>query len=464
MGNVQIELIEPLPSKLILIVESNSNLIYFPRVFDETTKMYKAEYNKEMKVEDIANINEKYFQEVKNEIIEPTPNKIYIFAIKTENIGSLANIYIQPKLYQPNIILSPELLPRVLYFSKDIKEYTIDFANNKHKRMIQLSKATLDSEITIKNHENEKVEKLDKNNAYYVLESSTNPYFTNKLTISVTKGDNAIIEFLFPSSQNHEIISSKEIANHKLTKTTIIKFDENTKDSNIHFTLTSRSEKPFGYVLIKYYSKNNYVPYPEALLVDIAPSNKYNFEIYNPKETLEKDESFSIIIFVNQASLINDEILLTKKEDERLPISELYQEVTPDYMKDVITNIKSLLGSFVFSDILKKPPEPYYKDTVDIISEFDNITINQNRAFYEFYRDIKTLLSRTRDANLDILGGKLTLGKGTYNFEDYRMCLPFAFYIDNKNNTGIKMYIKEFEFCSKYRILHSLALCIVVPP
>ena len=119
-------------------------------------------------------------------------------------------------------------------------------------------------------------------------------------------------------------------------------------------------------------------------------------------------------------------------------------------MKDVITNIKTLLGSFIFADILKEPPEPYENDTVDIISSFDNITINQNRPFYEFYRDIKMTLSRTRDANLDILGGKVPLGKDTYNFEDYRMCLPFTFYLDNKNNTEVKMYIKEYEFCSKY--------------
>ena len=48
------------------------------------------------------------------------------------------------------------------------------------------------------------------------------------------------------------------------------------------------------------------------------------------------------------------------------------------------------------------------------------------------------------------MGGKVPLGKDTYNFEDYRMCLPFVLYLDNKNNTGVKMYIKEYEFCSKY--------------
>ena len=45
-------------------------------------------------------------------------------------------------------------------------------------------------------------------------------------------------------------------------------------------------------------------------------------------------------------------------------------------MKDVITNIKSLLDAFVFSDILKNPPEPYDKDKFDIISAFDNINDN----------------------------------------------------------------------------------------
>ena len=356
------------------------------------------------------------------------------------------DIYFQPKVDETEIEFDEEeVLPKIMYFIKD-KEYTIDFANNKYDRMIQLSKISSDSEVTIKNLKSQKDVILNANNAYYAFET-TNVHFTDKITIKVKKGDHAILEFLFAPQSKYETITDKEFINHKLTKTTIINFDKNNKDSDIFFTLSSLSEKPFGYSLIKYYSKNNYVPLPEEIEISMAPSTKYSFNIYNPEKTLEKDESFSIIIFVNQASLINDEILLTKKEDERLPIAELYQEVNPEYMKDVINNITSLLESFIFVDILKEPPEPYESDKVDIISVFNNIKINESRPFYDFYRDAKKTLSLSRDANLDILGGQVSLPKGTYNFENYRMCLPFTFYLDYKDNTEVKMYIKEFEDC-----------------
>ena len=87
----------------------------------------------------------------KKGIIETTPGKIYIFAIKTENPGTLINIFLQPKISDKNIILTDQPSPLVMYFSKDIEEYTINYANNKYNRIIHLSKATPDSEIMIKN-------------------------------------------------------------------------------------------------------------------------------------------------------------------------------------------------------------------------------------------------------------------------------------------------------------------------
>ena len=119
-------------------------------------------------------------------------------------------------------------------------------------------------------------------------------------------------------------------------------------------------------------------------------------------------------------------------------------------MKEVIQNLITLVDSFVFSDILKNPPKPYNEDKVNIISELEKLIDNKNKPFYEFYRDIKLTLSKTRDANLDILGEQVPLSKGIYNFEDYRMCLPFRFYLDYNDKKEAKIYIKEYEFCSKY--------------
>ena len=445
------ELIQALPQKIVFIVELKVDYIIFPKVFDESTKMYYVEYTKEITVKDIVDINDKYFRIFKKGILELTPGKIYIFAIKTENPGTLINIFLQPKISDKNITITEQGSPITMYFSKDIEEYSIDFTNNKLNRTFHLSKATPDSEITIKNKQAGIDVKLNSKNAYYTFDSSK-PYFNGKLSVKVTKGNNAILEFLFSPKTitNYDIISEKEFTEHKITKTTIIKFDNNTKGMHVNIILSSNHQNKFGYSFLTYHSKNNDIPYPVDIESTITNSSNYLLQLYNPRDELEKDESFSLILYIDKTALANDEIYVSKIEDVYYPISELYQQVSPEYMKDVITNIKFLLGSFVFADILKNPPEPYQNDTVDIISEFDKININQSRPFYEFYRDIKTLLSLTRDANLDILGGRVTLPKDTYDFDYYRMCLPFTFYLDYKDNKDIKMYIKEYEFCSKY--------------
>ena len=57
---------------------------------------------------------------------------------------------------------------------------------------------------------------------------------------------------------------------------------------------------------------------------------------------------------------------------ENDPIPELYEKVSPEYMNKVITNLKTLLENYVFSDILNKPPKPY-DYSVKIQNIFDNI-------------------------------------------------------------------------------------------
>ena len=118
-------------------------------------------------------------------------------------------------------------------------------------------------------------------------------------------------------------------------------------------------------------------------------------------------------------------------------------------MADVISNIKVLMNSYVFSDIMKNPPKPYDDSDVDLIEAFNNITINKKRPFYEFYRDIKIALGKSRDANMEILGSEVPLGNEIINFKNYAICLPFRFYVDY-NDTKPKVFIEENPDCSKY--------------
>ena len=132
------------------------------------------------------------------------------------------------------------------------------------------------------------------------------------------------------------------------------------------------------------------------------------------------------------------------------PIPELYAKVNTTYMTKVIENLKSLLKNYVFSDILKNPKDPYSDIKVDIQTIFDNINTKEDRPFYEFYRDVKIALSVSHDANLDIFGGNVTLGDNITNFANYRQCLPFKFYVDYNDTKEAKLFIKEYETCSKY--------------
>ena len=136
-------------------------------------------------------------------------------------------------------------------------------------------------------------------------------------------------------------------------------------------------------------------------------------------------------------------------EEEEDPMKDLNTNVTQDYMKNVTSNLQSLLKNYVFSDILQKPIEPYSGIKVDIQTIFDKIDISQPRPFYEFYRDLKMALSKSHDANLDIIGTRLPFGFNI-DFAKYRQCLPFKFYVDYNDTNEAKLFIKEYETCSQY--------------
>ena len=220
---------------------------------------------------------------------------------------------VQPKSGEKEISIPSTASPMLMYFIKDA-EYTIDFKNNKHDRMIQLSKSITDSEINIKNMQTGKETTLNPNNAYYSFDDNANSIFNGKLTMKVTKGNNAMVEFLY-APIDHDVINDKEITNHKITKPTIINFGENTKDMNVYINITSKNQKEFAYSYLTYYSKNNYIPYPGDILTTIKGKNEYKLTFYNKNENLENGEAFGLLIFVDKTALANDEILINKKEE-----------------------------------------------------------------------------------------------------------------------------------------------------
>ena len=202
--------------------------------------------------------------------------------------------------------------PLLLYFSKDNGEYNLDFASNKYDRMIHLSKAAINSEITIKDLATQKETVLNSTNFYYSFDNQ-NSIFKGKLSIKVT--EDTLIEFLF-ALKDYEILNEKEYTSQKINKSPIIKFDKNTKNKNINITISTKSGNNFGYSYITYYSKNDYMSYPEVIDPIYKDANSYFLIIKNTGENLEKDESLSLVLYIKEELFKKEEILVTKVEEK----------------------------------------------------------------------------------------------------------------------------------------------------
>jgi hypothetical protein len=86
-------------------------------------------------------------------------------------------------------------------------------------------------------------------------------------------------------------------------------------------------------------------------------------------------------------------------------------EITEEDSTKLINSLKQILERYVYLDILKKPPQPLegYHNVVDLIKELDNIQKGK-RSLYDFYRDIKTLISKCQDLHLDFITSRLFNG------------------------------------------------------
>jgi hypothetical protein len=261
-------------------------------------------------LDDIVSINKEKFKEEKGPIIESKENETYIIAFTTDNKRNLVELIAMPKKGETYTNITDDKSPKIMYLSKEVKQYTLDFKENTLERMIHLSKDKTGGEIGIKNEKTGKEVTINEKSPYYIFEN-TNAAFKDKLTLTVKNDNDAMIEFLFNPYPNYDIKDAKEFENEVLRKPVIINFEKNTKDININITLTSKNN--FAYSYITYNSKNNYIPYNPNTVIPrtISGSNNYLIQIYNKKET--NDEVLGLLIYIDP----NDGISLTKKEDIR---------------------------------------------------------------------------------------------------------------------------------------------------
>ena len=145
-------------------------------------------------------------------------------------------------------------------------------------------------------------------------------------------------------------------------------------------------------------------------------------------------------------------IHLTKLQDPYETL--IHENVTEEYCKEVISNIKSLLEEvYIYTDFLKAPkqPEGYsdYIKKVDLIDELNKIETNDTN-FYDFYRKIQNVIAKAKDGHLNAIAKKTP---NNLDLETLIFCIPFT-YLPTAEQTGLSFIFVSLklafnsDFCS----------------
>ena len=329
-----------------------------------------------------------------------------------------------------------------LYLKKD-ETYHLDFKNNTIKKMIKLSRKTLNSTVTIinKNIKN----KLNNESLYYQLEDD----FKDELELEVEEND-AFIEFL-SNEGDFDILKDVKLKNYEIKKnTTIIKIEKTQKD----FIVRLNSDKLFKYSFSYGFSNNENYYYSFNSTPNIIPLKQNNnfsvfFKILTPFKKINLTDKEFFSFSVNIEFEPNQKVVL--QYEQYSEISPLLDEkLEKKYCEEVKKYLKELFELYVYTDIAKNPPiiegyPNYHYAPIDIQQSLEDIN-TENRYFYEFYQEVKKIISATKDLHLTIYSFKTPKG---IIFEQYAAALPFIFKIKN-NEDEYKIYIEPNNYLDNY--------------
>lgn len=129
------------------------------------------------------------------------------------------------------------------------------------------------------------------------------------------------------------------------------------------------------------------------------------------------------------------------------------EKVSEDYCNEVITNLVTIFDElYIYSDFIKAPKQPIgyddYIPKVDLVQELNAIN-KKDRYFYDFYRDIKTILGKTRDGHLYLSAFNSPNNSDLYY---HYFCIPFKYKIK-------EIFNEENELTDKFLTIESRDLC-----
>jgi hypothetical protein len=345
-----------------------------------------AEYSKEMERSDILDVNEKYFSDCDGQIIELQLNTLYIFAIFSDSYNKPFKMLLQPKIPMGEIKIVEDLTYFLYIASGQL--YTLDFSRNKNVRNIELSRMTIDSEISIIDDQTGEEVKINKDNLYYTFNEMATA-FTGKIQIKVNNNVNALIEFIFKYTEaDVEILNESEYTNYNITKKlTLIKFDKNLKNKNVTLSIFSKNEKEFKLAMINGYTKLPYYHYSKYNNVLNMKQNysSYDIILFNKDVPLEANESFYLALMFDEREINDDNYNISLTKLNKYSIDDFNIDFSEEKCKIVVDNVKKLMEEgYIYTDIIKNPPNPDYFGTVDLIADLNGVE-TKNRKFYDFF-------------------------------------------------------------------------------
>ena len=307
-------------------------------------------------------------------------------------------------------------------------------------RILKLSKKTNNSEVL---NINGKII-LNSRNPYYELNEEE---IKEGIQLNVTK-DDCLIELLFSSENDFEILDFKSIEKYKLSKKyTIIKIPKNKCTYEVY--LTSENKKKLTqlkYGLNIKISKKNYfynwyelnTVYKENQMY--LPDSPY---LYRDKIN---DDEFEIYEIILEKEQLDNEIYLSYHPQGYYQY--LLKKIDEIKAKNIISNISSILQKFyIYKDIAKKPPEipkleNYHHKPIDLFKNLSEIS-TKNRTYLGLFQDIDEVLTAVRDYHLNI---RMINIENIFNIQKSSFCSPFELYIEVINdNEVVKM--REYSYC-----------------
>ena len=249
-----------------------------------------------------------------------------------------------------------------LYLIKNYK-FELNFADNSIKKVLSLSRKTLNSEIKIY-YNNKKLSELNRNNLYYVIPDN----FKGSLILEIEKED-AFIKFLsIPEEKDDHI--------YIMARTSFNKYEIEFKTSTLFIPYTQKqieiqlySNQSFKYSLSGGFSSSSsdsWYYYNSTSNWQIESpkigKNKYSVTIKFPNIykdiSLKEREYFTLSIGLNYDK--TKVIYLDYKQFSDIdPL--LDEELTEIYCNKVIKNFQDLFEIYVYSDIAKNPPNDVHE-------------------------------------------------------------------------------------------------------